>query len=367
MPYRRGKKWVAQVKIDGKKVAQKVFAVKKDAIVWEAQTEKEIIMAPQETTVSTVSLLSWAHSYLDYSKAIHGKTTHYNKKRHFRFLFQYEDANKNKFKYIDPSLPATKLTGGVILKVMLGLLTKTSGDAANRFRKDLLAAWAWGMTYLDPPLPGPNPCKVKKMPAAESPRYVPPEEDFWKLYDYVSEADKVMLLTFLHTAGRVKEVFSLKWDDVDFENKSIRLWTRKREGANFESDWIPMVNELCEALEWWRENTPIKKSVFVFNCVEAKSPRYGLPFEGGRTGFMFDHCRRAGIKHFGFHSIRHLRASLLFRNNCPIAVIQKILRHRNPMTTTRYLHSMENKEVRRIFEQIVGEKSVRKLGQPRLL
>jgi integrase len=177
------------------------------------------------------------------------------------------------FKYIDPSQPVTKLTGGVILKVMLDLLKKTSGDAANRFRKDLLAAWNWGMEYLDPPLQGPNPCKVKKMPAAEKPRYVPPEEDFWKLYDYVSDADKVMLLTFIHTAGRKKEIFSLKWEDVDFENKSIRLWTRKRNGANYESDWIPMVKELCDALEWWRKNTPIQESPFVFNCVEATKVR----------------------------------------------------------------------------------------------
>ena len=121
------------------------------------------------------------------------------------------------------------------------------------------------------------------------------------------------------------------------------------------------------SLKWWYENTPIKDSPYVFICVESQCPRYGLQFEGGRDHFMLDKCRRLGIKPFGFHSIRHLRASILFRKNCPIAVIQKILRHRNPMTTTRYLRSMENKDVRRIFEEAVGNKNLNDLGiQPGL-
>lgn len=87
------------------------------------------------------------------------------------------------------------------------------------------------------------------MPAVKKSRYVPPEKDFWKLYNSVSDPDKVVLLTFLHTAGRAKEIFTLKWDDIDFENKSVRLWTRKRDGGNYESDWVPMVNELYDVLK----------------------------------------------------------------------------------------------------------------------
>ncbi len=119
-----------------------------------------------------------------------------------------------------------------------------------------------------------------------------------------------------------------------------------------------MINELYDALKWWHENTPIKDSPYVFNCVEHQCPRYGLPFAGGRNHFMLDQCRRLDIKHFGFHSIRHLRASLLFMKNVPIAAIQKILRHRNPMTTTRYLQSMDNKDVRRIFEEAAGNRGL---------
>lgn len=64
-------------------------------------------------------------------------------------------------------------------------------------------------------------------------------------------------------------------------------------------------------------------------------------------------CKRAGVKHFTFHAIRHLTASILFHDGYPVMVIQGILRHKNPLTTTRYLHRrglMEN-----VLEEVFGE------------
>jgi hypothetical protein len=46
------------------------------------------------------------------------------------------------------------------MKLMLDKLKEVSGDAANRERKNLMAAWKWGIELLEPKLPEPNPCKV---------------------------------------------------------------------------------------------------------------------------------------------------------------------------------------------------------------
>jgi len=57
-------------------------------------------------------------------------------------------------------------------------------------------------------------------------------------------------------------------------------------------------------------------------------------------------CRRAKVKPFGFHGIRHLTASILYKKGYPLAVIQAILRHANPNTTARYIRSLGLEETR---------------------
>jgi integrase len=51
-------------------------------------------------------------------------------------------------------------------------------------------------------------------------------------------------------------------------------------------------------------------------------------------------CKRAGVKYFRFHSLRHAGASIMDGNNVPIAAIQKILGHENRKTTEIYLHNI---------------------------
>ena len=51
-------------------------------------------------------------------------------------------------------------------------------------------------------------------------------------------------------------------------------------------------------------------------------------------------CKRAGVKDFTFHDIRHLTALLLAQDGVYIPTIQAILRHKNPMTPTRHIHRL---------------------------
>ena len=53
-------------------------------------------------------------------------------------------------------------------------------------------------------------------------------------------------------------------------------------------------------------------------------------------------CRRVGVKHFGFHAIRHHVSSVLNDSGKDsMKQIQKLLRHRRQATTESYLHSIE--------------------------
>ena len=69
-------------------------------------------------------------------------------------------------------------------------------------------------------------------------------------------------------------------------------------------------------------------------------------------------CRKAGVKYFRFHALRHLGASMLDNAKVGIGSIQRILGHENRTTTEIYLHSIgeAEREAMRIFEH-VNEKS----------
>ena len=67
-------------------------------------------------------------------------------------------------------------------------------------------------------------------------------------------------------------------------------------------------------------------------------------------------CDRAGVKHLGFHAMRHLAASKLYQIGHEAAVIQTTLRHKIPNTTERYLKSIGLERVRDALEVLSQDK-----------
>ena len=218
-----------------------------------------------------------------------------------------------------------------------------SGHAANKDRKNLAAAWAWGIKYLD--LPEKNPFKaVERFGEDKQPRYVPSEEDFWKVYQVAeNEQDRIMLLAYLHTGARKSEILNLRWDDVDFGDSRIRLWTKKRQGGGREFDWIPMTKELRDALLRHRQNA---NSMFVFT--RPRGQKYT-----SRQHWLRYLCGVAGVRYFSLHAIRHLTASILDKAGMDLSTIQAILRHKSATTTARYMHSLRG--VRAALDDVFGQ------------
>jgi integrase len=189
------------------------------------------------------------------------------------------------------------------------------------------------------------------MPADQHPRYVPPEEDFWKVYNIADPDDQVLLLALLHTGARRGELFRLKWDDVDFSNRAIRLGTRKTGHGGMEYTWVPMTIELHKALSFHCKKT---SSVFVFI-----DPKTRKPYTS-QQHYMGNLCKRAKVKPFGFHAIRHLAATILAYEGMDIPSVQAVLRHKNPNTTARYIKSLgvQPDKLDRIFSKRKGPKEL---------
>ena len=72
-------------------------------------------------------------------------------------------------------------------------------------------------------------------------------------------------------------------------------------------------------------------------------------------------CKKAGVKHFGFHAIRHLTASILYHEGTAANVVQTILRHKNATTTERYLHTFGTKEARMALNSVMDNRKPAKV------
>ena len=79
----------------------------------------------------------------------------------------------------------------------------------------------------------------------------------------------------------------------------------------------------------------------------------GQPFKH-RQHLMRRLCRRAGVKKFGFHAIRHLSASILAHEGVDVPTIQYILRHKSITTTSRYLHRLGVTE--NVMDKVFGSR-----------
>ena len=325
------------------------------AAEWEKKRKAGLKKELVRTRTESVSVEQWLQEYLDDVQDRYSAKTYEEKQGAFnRFAKQKE---------VTPDVLIERLTV-TICRRFLKLQFKTrSGYAANKDRKNLAAAWGWGRNNIDGWPKMQNPFRlIKKYPEVRSPRYVPPEEDFWKAFhkiegnNPISIQDRTMLLTFLHLAARRNEIFGLKLTDLDFRNGQVRLWTRKRKGGDLEEDLLPLTKELKSALLEWLEirmGIPGIDNEHVFVCL-SKNPLadqyYGKPFQK-RQHFMRRLCAKAGVKPFGFHAIRHLTATILYHKGYKPSQIQAILRHKNPNTTTRYLKTLGLEMVRDVLDE----------------
>ncbi|WP_306548901.1 integrase [Desulfobulbus sp.] len=318
--------WMGQ-RFIGKKKVRKCFETKKEALLWES----ERLPSPAEQKTLTVSLLEWATEYLKHAEQNFTRKTFDEKRIAFRQFFSCLG--------IRPTGSVHLLTAYQAQKALQTQTTARSGNAANKDRKNLSAAWSWGVKFLQ--LPELNPfSKVEKFASERHERHIPTLDDFWKVFHTVEDdQDKLMLYCYLQTGARRDEVFRLTWPDVDFFRKRIRLSWRKNKIGEWRSQWVSVKDDLIEWLLRHRKKSNASlDNVFV-------SYR-SLPYEY-RQHWLKILCEKAGVEPFGFHGIRHLFASILAAENVPLVEIQFMLRHTSLATTQRYIHRLkkENREV----------------------
>ena len=334
----RGNAWLARVIINGQTVDTKFFpAGRKNgpewtaARNWEVNRKKELLeagAAKKKTPMGFELLSDWGVKYLAHVERGMSKKTFVEKQTVMKHFFNFCRENN--------VCGVEKIDKPVLVQWLSEVADERGLDRANRYRKNLLAAWNWGIDAIANFPQDISPLeRIKPFPVDREERYVPPDEDVIKVFQVATGQDLVMLLTFFYTGARRGEIFRLTWADIDLDAKRIRLTDHKGGLGRKRIRWLSLHPALVEALTWWQENRPCKvENVFMridHDCA------MGEPFTQ-RNKLMPVLCERAGVKPFGFHALRHKAASIAFTVS-GLNAAQQLMGHSRATTTDIYVRS----------------------------
>ena len=191
-----------------------------------------------------------------------------------------------------------------------------------------------------------NPTRgIDFFPVEKRVKYVPPKEDVLRVILAADPDAQDYLWTIAFTMGRMSEINRLTWEDVNFDARCVILYTRKKKGGHLTPRSVPMTDKLYEVLS--RRHAQRDKRipwVFWHRFWSRKSGIWETDRYTDRNSLMKSLCKKAGVRYFRFHALRHFGASLLEQSNIPIGSIQRILGHENRTTTELYLHSIGDGE-----------------------
>jgi len=337
----KGKGWRYDFTLKGTRHTEAWFKTKTKARQAERKRKEELKNPkPISETPTDMGFLELVNLRLDHLKA-------YNSKSH------YEEHIYKARKWVKKwgDLNCSKITQDMVERFVLER-NKVSAQTANKEIRLLRALFNFGKKKKllnENPLDG-----IEFIPIENKIKYVPTLEEIDKVIEVADPNTQEYLLTIRDTLGRVSEINRLTWDDVNFNQRHIILYTRKKKGGNLTPRKVPMTQKLYNILSKRFENRDKSKPwVFWHTYTSSKTgKKISGPYQD-RKKIMRTLCKKAGVKYFRFHPLRHSGASVMDNCNVPIGAIQKLLGHENRSTTEIYLHSVgaAERDAISVFEQ----------------
>ena len=150
------------------------------------------------------------------------------------------------------------------------------------------------------------------------------------------QVGRALLLTLRYTGLRLKEVVSLRTEEVDLDARRISLVGKGRKPR------VVPIPHLLEAVlrEYLDELRPqLPASAYLFANLRGNRSLRGRYGARALHNLVVEAGTGAGVtgRHFP-HRWRHTYATSLIRRGEDIHVVQRLMGHSNIATTTRYLH-----------------------------
>lgn len=184
------------------------------------------------------------------------------------------------------------------------------------------------------------------------------KDELVQFFEYIdNDRDLVLFRLLAFTGARISEILALKWDDIDFINKTVNIYkTLARDRfnniivnntKNNKNRLISIDSKTLILLKEYKQNknndyifTDEKNHFLCYTNVTAKLKRI---------------CKKYGLKRITCHTFRHTHATLLFLNGVNVKDIQNRLGHANINTTLSiYTYILEDKQVINNFSDYVG-------------
>lgn len=311
------------------------FKTKKSALEKEADRKKEVKKPKQtEDKLIDMAFLTLCNRRLDFLEA-------YRSPRHYtdsvylakRWVKQWRDKTVH------------QITTAMVQMYLKEVRKAISAQTANKELRGLRAMFNFGIKkpnrwFMHNPTDD-----IDFFPVEKKKKYVPPIKDVIAVLLAASGEVQDYLWTIALTLGRMSEINRLEKDDLDFENGTVTLYTRKSKNGDLVPREIPMTKRLREVLlrRLKGNNTPW---VFHHTYYSRKTMEWVTGPYTDRKRIMKTLCEKTSVRYFRFHPIRHFGASVLIKEGVDPRTIQDLLGHANFKTTEIYLHSFSgsNKE-----------------------
>ena len=151
----------------------------------------------------------------------------------------------------------------------------------------------------------------------------------------ISLLERAVGITFLYTGMRKEDLLNLKLSDIDWAQNVIR-YSQDKNGNNNVMPLSPVVGNCL--LEYIQNERPVGDCEFLFlskKKVRGKHQRFNISELVNRlydlTGIRQGRVRK------GTHLLRHSLADELVNSGSDLAIVSKILGHKDPETTLGYL------------------------------
>lgn len=166
----------------------------------------------------------------------------------------------------------------------------------------------------------------------------------------------------LQTGLRTGELVGLKWDDIDFENRTLTI-SRTMEFRYKVGEWrvgppksklgyrtIPLTDEAIRILKAQKEKNSKIKGINLEWADQIFLCRKGEPVKNSTYDTaLFKICDKVGIKRFSMHVFRHTFATRCIEAGMMPKTLQKILGHSNiGITMNLYVHITEDEKHKEI-------------------
>lgn len=166
----------------------------------------------------------------------------------------------------------------------------------------------------------------------------------------------------LLTGVRLANVVELEWRQVDWQARVISFRVKSKKPGG-ELHYVPMTAGVAAILSLERGRHPVR--VFTYVCernrhdpktglMQRKGERYPFTHDGWRK--VWDKAREAaGVKDIRFHDLRHTAATRALRAHRNLKTVQRMLGHRDIVTTLRYTRS-DVEDVRAAMEAVEAQR-----------